>query len=297
MQSNHEGHHEETANGLLLLVSGDGIPLLVRTYGEVHTPPSAAVGIVSALFHAAKREKNGTTEGTGLRLQALESTHRTIVYETTALDFLLVFASDKPRNACKPCSSTRRMLRTVFAALSMLIGERNLRNWDSSRLRAAIAKQIEVVDAIATRFRIDARFIFGRPVCDALAHWQLDEGDIGDDKRLLQGMWLDSGVLVGEFSQQDSPIKLNARELLLLIIMGECVARRDCDYAYHVARVDVACIQTDVKVVICNSSRVPLTTFIGVFTDQTADDEALRKEVRYRHSLALTVGNWNFRLT
>ncbi|RLN46928.1 hypothetical protein BBJ28_00003063 [Nothophytophthora sp. Chile5] len=291
MQNNHEGLNEETANGLLLLVSGDGIPLLVRTYGEVHTPPSAAVGIVSALFHAAKREKSGMAEGAGLRLLALESTHRTIVYETTALDFLLVFASDKSRNACKPCSFTRRMLRTVFAALSMLIGERNLRNWDSSRLRAAIAKQIEVVDAIVARFRIDPRFIFGRPVCDALAHWQLNEGDIGDDKRLLQGMWLDNGVLVGEFSLQDSPIRLNAGELLVLIIMGECVARRDCDYTYHVARTNVARIQTDVKVVICNSSRAPLTTFIGVFTDQTTDDEALRTEVRCRHLLALTVGN------
>ncbi|KAE9014690.1 hypothetical protein PR002_g14153 [Phytophthora rubi] len=267
---------EETPppNALLLLVSGDGIPLLVRPYGGVRAPPSAAVGVASALYHAARREKDSVVD---LQLLALETKHRSVVYEMTPIDLLLVFASDKP---CDGCPSTavmiRRMLRTVFDALLLLIGRRNLRDWDASKLRAAISRQVEVLDAIVMQFHIDPRFIFGRPVRDVVAYRQLDGIDIGESGSLMQGAWVENGELVGEYFQPDGPKILDGKELLLLTVLGECVGRRESNYTHHIGRIYLKRTQTDVKVVIRNSSRGPLITFIGIFRDKLEEDKALR---------------------
>ncbi|KAF1777215.1 hypothetical protein GQ600_22992 [Phytophthora cactorum] len=208
-------------NALLLLVSGDGIPLLVRSYGEVYMPPSAAVGVTSALYHAARREKDGFVD---LQLMALETMHRSVVYEMTPIDLLLVFASDKPCDGCPSSRAiARRMLRTVFDSLLLLIGQQNLRDWDASKQRAAIAKQVDVVDTIVTKFQIDPRFVFGRPVRDVVAYRQLDGIDVGKSGSMLQGAWLENGELVGEYFQPNGPNMLEAKELLLLTVLGECV--------------------------------------------------------------------------
>ncbi|KAG7395361.1 hypothetical protein PHYBOEH_003923 [Phytophthora boehmeriae] len=271
-------HEEETANGLLLLVSGDGIPLLVRPYGEVSTPPSAAVGVASALYHAAKRDKcdsNGAAE-----LLALETKHRSIVYEMATMDFLLVFVSDKVCDGCKSSDAmTRRMLRTVLGALLLLLGERNLRDWDVSKLRAAVAKRMEVVDTIVKCFQTDPRFIFGRPVRNVTSYRHLTEPEVSDGT-LLQGAWLQNGDLVGEYFQPNGFKILDADELLVLIVLAECVGRREHNYTHHITRVYRERAQTDAKVVIRNSSRGPLTTFIGIFDDKMNEDKMLQETVR-----------------
>jgi hypothetical protein len=264
-------------NALLLLVSGDGIPLLVRPYGEVRTPPSAAVGVVSALYHAARREKDSKLD---LQLLALETKSRSVVYEVTSTDLLLVLASDKPCDGCPASVDTvRRLLRTVVDALLLLIGERNLRDWDASKLRAAIARQVEVVDAIVTQFSLDPRFVFGRPVRDVVAYRQLDGIDVGKSGSLLQAAWLENGELVGEYFQPHGPKILDAKELLLLTVLAECVARRGSNYSHHVGRVHLTRTQSELKVVVRNSSRGPLTTFIGIFGDEAEEDKELRRMV------------------
>ncbi|KAL4173448.1 hypothetical protein KRP22_005402 [Phytophthora ramorum] len=268
---------EETAppNALLLLVSGDGIPLLVRPYGEVCAPPSAAVGVVSALYHAARREKDSVIN---LQLLELATKHRSVVYEMTSIDLLLVFASDKPCDGCPSSGAIiRRMLRMVFDALKLLLGERSLRDWDPSKLRAAIAKQVEVVDTIVTRFQIDPRFLFGRPVRDVRAYRLLDGIDVGNSGSLLQAAWLENGELVTEYFQPGGAKLLDSKELLVLIVLGECVGRRESNYTHHVGRAHLARTQMDVKVVIRNSSRGALITFVGIFGDKTEDDKVLRE--------------------
>lgn len=275
---------EETPppDALLLLVSGDGIPLLVRPYGEVCTPPSAAVGVASALYHAARREKDSSTGSIDLQLLALETKHRSVVYKMTPIDILMVFASDKPCDGCpSSVAIIRRMLRTVFDALLLMVGHRNLRDWDASKLRAAITKQVEVVDAIITRFQIDPRFIFGKPVRDVVAYRQLDSIDVGKSGDLLQGAWLENGEIVGEYFQANGPKILDAKELLLLTILSECVGRRDSNYTHYIGRANLAQTQKDAKMVIRNSSRGPLITFIGVFGDELEDDKTLKEMVRY----------------
>ncbi|KAG3107146.1 hypothetical protein PI125_g13007 [Phytophthora idaei] len=262
-------------NALLLLVSGDGIPLLVRSYGEVYTPPSAAVGVTSALYHAARRENDGFVD---LQLMALETMHRSVVYEMTLIDLLLVFASDKPCDGCPSSRAiARRMLRTVFDSLLLLIGQQNLRDWDASKQRAAIAKQVDVVDTIVTKFQIDPRFVFGRPVRDVVAYRQLDGIDVGKSGSMLQGAWLENGEFAGEYFQPNGPKMLEAKELLLLTVLGECVGRRDCNYTHYIGRVHLARTQTDAKVVIRNSSNGPLVTFIGIFPIEAEDDTTLKE--------------------
>lgn len=271
---------EETPppNALLLLVSGDGIPLLVRRYGDVQAPPSAAVGVMSALYHAARRENGSAVD---LQLLALETKHRSVVYEMTPIDMLLVIASDKPCNDC-PSSRVmvRRMLRTVFDALLLLIGRRNLREWDASKLRAAISKQVEILDAIVKQFDVDPRFVSGRPVRDVVAYRQLDGIDIDKSDGLIQGAWLENGELVGEYFRPEGSKILDSRELVLLTVLGECVGRRESNYTHHIGRVYLKRTQADVKVVIRNSSRGPLITFIGIFRGNAGEDKALRDAVR-----------------
>ncbi|KAG7377925.1 hypothetical protein PHYPSEUDO_010846 [Phytophthora pseudosyringae] len=265
-------------NALLLLVSGDGIPLLVRSYGEVCVPPSAAVGVASALYHAARCEKDASTGSADLQLLALETKHRSVVYEMTPIDMLLVFASDKPCDGCPSSGAmARRMLRTVFDALLLLVGERNLRDWDASKLRAAIAKQVEVVDTVVTKFQIDSRFVFGRPVRGVTAYRQLDGIDIGKSGSLLQGAWLENGELVGEFFQPNGPKMLESKELLFLTVLAECVGRRECNYTHYIGRVHLVRAQKDVKVAIRNSSKGPLITFVGIFGGKAEDDTALKE--------------------
>ncbi|KAK1945537.1 hypothetical protein P3T76_002585 [Phytophthora citrophthora] len=270
---------EETPppNALLLLVSGDGIPLLVRSYGDVCTPPSAAVGVTSALYHAATREKNDVV---ALTLQSLETKHRSVVYEMTSTDLLLVFASDKTCDGC-PSSNVmiRRMLRTVYDFLLMQIGLSNLRDWDVSKLRAVIAKQGEVVDTIATKFQIDPRLVFGRPVRDVIAYRQLDGIDVGRSGNLLQGAWLENGELVAEFFRINGKKVLTDKELLLLTVLSECVGRRERNYSHYIGRAHFTRSQTDVKVVIRNSSKGPLVTFIGIFEDKAENDKVLKELV------------------
>ncbi|ETN08171.1 hypothetical protein, variant, partial [Phytophthora nicotianae P10297] len=265
----------DETNALLLLVSGDGIPLLVRSYGEVCTPPSAAVGVTSALYHAARRENDGSVD---LQLLALETMHRSIVYEMTPIDLLMVFASDKPCGGCPSNDAMiRQMLRTVFDAVVLLLGERNLRDWDASKLRAAIAKQVEVVDTIITTFHIDPRFVLGRPVRDIVAYRQLDGIDVGKSGSLVQGAWLENGELVGEYFQPNGPKILEAEELLLLTVLGECVGRRECNYTHYIGCVHLARTQIATKVVIRSSSKGPLITFIGIFGSQAEDDKTLKE--------------------
>ncbi|KAL3669004.1 hypothetical protein V7S43_006292 [Phytophthora oleae] len=268
---------EETPppNALLLLVRGDGIPLLVRSYGDVCTPPSAAVGVTSALYHAATREKN---DAAALQLLSLETKHRSVVYEMTPTDLLLVFASDRTCDGC-PSSGVmvRRMLRTVYDVLLMQIGQRNLRDWDVSKLRAVIAKQVEVVDTIVTKFQIDPRLVFGRPVRDVVAYRQLDGIDVGRSGSLMQGAWLENGEIVAEYFQTNGPKILTDKELLLLTVLGECVGRRERNYSHYIGRAHLTRNQTDVKVVIRNSSKGPLITFIGIFGDKAEDDKVLKE--------------------
>ncbi|KAG6614709.1 mitochondrial 2-oxoglutarate/malate carrier protein [Phytophthora cinnamomi] len=261
-------------NALLLLVSGDGIPLLVRPYGDVRVPPSAVVGVASALFHAARRENGSAVD---LQLLGLETKHRSVVYEMTPIDMLLVFASDKPCDGCPSTGvMTRRMLRTVFAALLLFIGQRNLRDWDASKLRAAISNQVEVLDAIVTQFQIDPRFVFGRPVRDVVQYRELDGIDIGKSGSLMQGAWLENGELVGEYFHPDGPKILDAKELMLLTVLGECVGRKESNYTHHIGRIHLTRTKANVKVVIRNSSRGPLITFIGIFRVKAEEDKILR---------------------
>ncbi|GMF09983.1 unnamed protein product [Phytophthora lilii] len=221
-----------------------------------------------------------------MELLALETKHRSVVYEMTPTEVLLVFAADRPCDGC-PSSNVvvRRMLRMVYDALVLLVGQRNLRDWDASKLRAAISRQVEVVDTIVTQFHADPRFVFGRPVRDVVAYRQLDGIDIGKSGSLLQGAWLENGELVGEYFQPRGPKILDAKELLLLTVLGECVGRRESNFTHHVGRVHLAQTHTDVKVAIRNSSKGPLCTFIGIFSGKTEDDMALRELVR--HSLSL----------
>ncbi|OWZ10025.1 hypothetical protein PHMEG_00017184 [Phytophthora megakarya] len=272
---------EETPqNALLLLVSGDGIPLLVRSYSTVTTPPSAAVGVASALYHAAVPETDASTASVDLQLLALETRHRAVVYEMTPSHLLLVFASDRP---CDGCQSNdvivRRILRTIFHALLLLLGQRNMREWDASKLRIALSKQVDVIDIIVTRFQIDPRFIFGKPVRDVVAYRHMDDIDIGKSDSLMQGAWFENGQLVGDYFQPDRHKMLDTNELVLLTVLAECVGRREYNSTHYIGRVYLARTQVDVKVVIRNSSKGPLATFIGIFDDKVEDDDTLKEMV------------------
>ncbi|DBA00853.1 TPA: hypothetical protein N0F65_008496 [Lagenidium giganteum] len=147
-------------NGLLVVVNSIGIPVLVREYGDVHAPPSAALGVISALFHAARNDTRDS------ELQWLQTSKRSICYQLKQSDLLLVFASDKPNSSQRNVSaSVNALLRLVFATIELAAGEGVLASTDASKLRSTIAKVLDVIDYIVINHRRDARLVLQRPGC------------------------------------------------------------------------------------------------------------------------------------
>lgn len=228
--------HDEVAdaaratNALLLVVNAIGIPVLVREYGEVHTPPSAAVGILSAIFHAST---TGDTSSAQV-LHALESQHRRITYHMTKQELLLIFVSDMQH--ALSTALTTKMLETVNVSLLMLLGTQTLQNLDASKQRLALSRHTEMVDYIVKHFRNDVRLLLGRPL-RSLALSERASPDTADSSKLQQIVWLQHGVVIAEYSQPHAETRLDAIEMVLLTILSECLLSRGVSCAQEVIRV------------------------------------------------------------
>lgn len=275
--------HEDDAdarstNALLLVVNAIGIPVLVREYGEVHTPPSATVGILSAIYHAST--KGGASRHV---LHTLESEHRKIAYHVTKQELLLVFVSDK-----QPCersaisnTMTTRMLETVSAALSMLLGAKRLETLDASKQRLALSKHTEMIDYIVKNYRKDAQLLLGRP----LQHIRIEKSEIDESSTLQQGVWLRNGLVVAE-SVTDNDAQLDAIEIVILTILSECLLSRGASSAREIVTINCSSVSGGaiVKLLIesCESSS---TTAFGIISDDASEHE-LQQEVRSRMGVA-----------
>ncbi|GLE06689.1 hypothetical protein PINS_up016083 [Pythium insidiosum] len=173
----------QTTSGLLIIADGTGIPVLVRAYGDTQSPPSAAVGIISAVRHAAESEDGAT-------LVLLASHHRRAVYTKADFDFLLIFVSHH--------DATRRitisMLQCVFDMLRMLLGESSLGSQNASTLRPVMARHALRIDSL-------------RPKTTPL----------------LLGLWVAGGVVVREVgaNKQNGIAAADLAILTFLVLEGE----------------------------------------------------------------------------
>uniref|UniRef100_K3X8A7 FUZ/MON1/HPS1 first Longin domain-containing protein n=1 Tax=Globisporangium ultimum (strain ATCC 200006 / CBS 805.95 / DAOM BR144) TaxID=431595 RepID=K3X8A7_GLOUD len=159
----HDADAAAATNALLLVVNAIGISVLVREYGEVHTPPSAAVGILSALFHATTKD-DSTAALDNKVLHAFQSQHRSITYHMTRQELLLVFVSDAPSAHTTP-NMTTKMLSTIEVYLQMLVGNDTLQAAEASKQRLALSRHVDMIDYIVKNYRKDIRLLLGRPLC------------------------------------------------------------------------------------------------------------------------------------
>lgn len=271
--------HEDDAdaratNALLLVVNAIGIPVLVREYGEVHTPPSATVGILSAIYHAST--KGGASRHV---LHALESEHRKIVYHITKQELLLAFVSDKqPRERCiLSNTTTTRMLGSVSAALSLMLGAQRLENLDASKQRLALSKHTEMIDYIVKSYRKDVRLLLGRPVQNC----HTEKSIIDESSKMQQGFWLRDGLVVAEVGDENER-RLDAIEIVFLTVLSEYLLSRGVGSAREFVKINCASTSggliTRLLIESCESS--PATISCGIISDDASEHE-LHQEVRF----------------
>ncbi|KAF1330462.1 hypothetical protein FI667_g5028, partial [Globisporangium splendens] len=220
-------------NALLLIANATGVSVLVREHGEVHTPPSAAVGILSALFHATTKG-DATVLDDNKVLHALQSEHRSITYRMTQQELLLVFVSDAPR-AHITSTLTTKMLSTIEACLRMLVGNDTLQAVDASKQRLALSRHADTIDYIAKNYRKDIRLLLGRPLCHLLSECVQPQEPTS---KLQQGVWLQNGIITAEYAYSNGNVAhLAPIEMVVLAILSECRLSRGVCSAQDALRV------------------------------------------------------------
>lgn len=266
-----------TANALLLALNGVGIPVLVRAFSEAHAPPSATVGVLCALFHAAAKPSSSNSSSTHSTLQALATPRRAIAYHAAPHELLLVLAGDAPLASV----DASRVLGSVGAALALLLGEQRLEALDAARQRLALARHAETLDRIVHCSRRDVRLLLSRPV-RALRGNRRSTPRNSMSAKVQQRIWLRDGVVVAEDAARGCSRRLDAVEIVVLTLLSESLAARGLRETRQVMR--VGCSSEGggaIARVAIEVSQPERTSCIGVFSEDTGDCE-LQEEVRPR---------------
>jgi hypothetical protein len=175
---------------LLIIVDCTGIPVLVRPYGDVQIPPSAVVGIISAVFHAAK-------VGDAFELHALRSANRKIVYVLGDGEILMVYTEARREDGTKRAViNTDSMLRVLFRTLELVIGP-SFGDLESAKLRVAISRNLAIIDYVVAHSASDARLSLGLPVFEA-GYGRERVMPSEQPSSLMYAAWIQDGVVHSE---------------------------------------------------------------------------------------------------
>ncbi|OQR98054.1 mitochondrial 2-oxoglutarate/malate carrier protein [Thraustotheca clavata] len=116
----------------LLIVNGIGIPVLVRAYGDALIPPNAAVGVISALYHA--------TIDAGKELKSIATEHYTVTYKALPQGILVGYFHRHQ------AVQIGRLLQWVGHVLDLFLGP-TLLSEDTGVLKYELTRSI-VLDAL-----------------------------------------------------------------------------------------------------------------------------------------------------
>ncbi|TYZ65293.1 hypothetical protein PybrP1_011461 [[Pythium] brassicae (nom. inval.)] len=215
------------ANALLVLLNAVGIPVLVRTFGETHVPPSATLGVLGALFHASVKPSSHTNNSSSsssssttddsstLRdaataaLHALVTSQRVVTYHAAPHELLMVLAGDAPLAG----AGSPRVLRCLSAALALLLGGQQLEMMDAARQRLALSHHAETLDRVVRSSRRDIRVLLGRPL-RALRSDQRALQSLAAATTIQQCIWLRDGAVVAEYVARGCRLRLDAIEIV-----------------------------------------------------------------------------------
>lgn len=259
-------------NGLLLLVNEIGLPVLVREYGEVRTPPSAVVGIVSAVYHASRKPVYDS------EVQALRTAHRTLVYRLMANEFLLVYVFELGNKSMKPASHNqmemaREMLLTVYTALRLTIGSTHLLQMETAKLRMVLTRHMDMVDDSVRRFRSDASLLLGRPLYRKSAWINSKSVRTAVDACEIV-LWVEKGVIVLEYNASRKPPRLSSLDLVLLI---RSCRRMEAKGVKHAALSVYS--QEDERMQVFMQVYESGVACIAIFTDQSKNEKEIQAMV------------------
>lgn len=273
------------ANALLLVLNAVGIPVLVRTFGETHAPPSATLGVLGALFHASTKPSSHHSNATNdydnavratatVSLHTLVTSQRAITYHAGPYELLLVLAGDAPLAG----AGSTRVFRCLSAALALLLGNQRFEATDAARQRLSLARHAETLDRVVRSSQRDVRVLFGRPL-RALC----------SDQRILkrfaptkaqQCLWLRDRVVVAEYVARGCRLRLDAVESVVLALVSECVSARGLQSVQYVVRVGCGSMSGGaIARVAIGVSAIGEVSCVGVFSE-AATDEELQADVR-----------------
>ncbi|TMW58745.1 hypothetical protein Poli38472_014842 [Pythium oligandrum] len=247
-------------HGVLLVIDRTGIPVLVRPYGQVQKPPSAAVGIGSAIFHAAKANPH-------VELRVLASEHRKAVYYQSKHELLAVLVSESSGNSN---ASTERMLELVCRLVELLVGPGKLgMGVDSSRLRSATQRHLAAIDYVVTQFTTDARLPFARPTYALEAKNERINQPSAD---LILGVWLRDGEIVAEVEASDrGSLTFSPADLVLMKILASSTKEAGIQILNVYPTVNE--VEIAVKLARVESEMAEnASLFLGIFNSNTAGD-------------------------
>ncbi|OQR93957.1 hypothetical protein ACHHYP_01985 [Achlya hypogyna] len=138
-------------DGLLVIVNGIGIPVLVRSYGDALEPPTAAIGVVCALFHA--------TLDAHKTLAAVAATDCAIAYRSLPSGILLAFFHRRD------AGGMALLLQWLERGLSLLLGPILEQADDTCTLKFELSRAhvLDTLDWLITE-RSSAALSLGLPV-------------------------------------------------------------------------------------------------------------------------------------
>ncbi|KAF0686792.1 Aste57867_21455 [Aphanomyces stellatus] len=125
-------------DGLVLVVNSIGIPVLVRSYGQAQVPATAALGIVSTIFHAALDSEK--------QVQHLETSQHRIVYRQTKDGLLLVLF----HSGVVPRHQGEKTLMWLDRVIHLVLRPSLIASTDAGLQKFELAKHFGLLDYVMT---------------------------------------------------------------------------------------------------------------------------------------------------
>ncbi|KAF0739691.1 hypothetical protein Ae201684_004859 [Aphanomyces euteiches] len=206
----------EMEDAIVVVVNGIGMPILVRTYGQAQMPPTSAVGVVSAIFHAALHSNDNQYV-----VESIETAEFRVSYRQCPTDSILIaFFHSK---LLIPAAHAKQILRWLDRFVHLVVRPSILASNDVSVQKFELSKHISLLDGIMTRRR-DLQLTIDVP----LITWPTSSvpfhpSSVGISFPTDMFIAADSVLLAEYFSLESSSKPLDNWQVVLLTVAAELI--------------------------------------------------------------------------
>jgi hypothetical protein len=226
--------HDVKVDGLLIIVDDIGLPILTREYGNTKIPPYAAIGIVSAVFHAC-------TNGTGWKLQMMESNNRRIDYKQFDDGILYIFIHQKQDDNDDCSRIIQKGFDIVNSAVKMLCSRDNLKQLETSQLKTIMMHNINLIDSIISQMYTNIQLIMDQPI--AIVPRSLNSKSTEQQSKTFDDVvfacCISKGTICIEYLSRQYRNKISSRTLVLLSLFADFLLGDQVDSAERLLYLDL----------------------------------------------------------